>query len=255
MPALPYRLDAPLGHRACLGLVVLQSDETIEQEFRRLLPVDGTALYATRIPSAAEVSAGTLARMEAHLPAAAALLPPSIDFDVVGYGCTSGATVIGPARVAELVRGSSTARQVTNPISAVMAACDALGVRRLGFVTPYVAEVSAAMRAALEAHGLAIAGFGSFEEAEEAKVARIHPASVLEAAIATGGAQSCDAVFLSCTNLRTIDVIAAAEATLGVPVISSNLALAWHMARLAGLDTTPAAGFGRLMQAGLPATA
>ncbi|QDL92575.1 Asp/Glu racemase [Paroceanicella profunda] len=255
MPALPYRLDAPIGHRACLGLVVLQSDETIEPEFRRLIPAEGTALYASRIPSAAEVSAETLAQMEAHLPAAAALLPPSIAFDVVGYGCTSGATVIGPARVAELVRGASTARQVTNPISAVMTACDALGVRRLGFVTPYVAEVSAAMRGALEDHGLAIGGFGSFEEAEEAKVARIHPASILEAAIATGRQAPCDAVFLSCTNLRTIDIIAAAEAALGVPVISSNQALAWHMARLAGLDTSAAAGFGQLMRAGLPPSA
>ena len=36
-----------------------------------------------------------------------------------------------------------------------------------------------------------------------------------------------DGMFISCTNLRTIDVIARLEAELGVPVISSNLATCW----------------------------
>jgi maleate isomerase len=38
-----------------------------------------------------------------------------------------------------------------------------------------------------------------------------------------------DGLFLSCTNLRTLDVIASLEAALGRPVLSSNLVLAWHM--------------------------
>ena len=56
-----------------------------------------------------------------------------------------------------------------------------------------------------------------------------------------------DAVFLSCTNLRTLDVIDEIEAELGLPVVSSNQALAWHMAQLTQIS--PDHAFGRLMRA------
>jgi maleate isomerase len=141
---------------------------------------------------------------------------------------------------------------VTNPLTAVIAACRALSARKLAFITPYVASVSQAMRTALEAAGLEIASFGSFEQAEERVVARIAPQSVLKA-IAEVDSAECDAVFLSCTNLRAFDVIEAAEATAGKPVISSNSALAWHMRMLAGLPFS-GVGPGRLFQTPLAET-
>jgi maleate isomerase len=119
-------------------------------------------------------------------------------------------------------------------------------VSRLGFVTPYVASVSAAMRRALEEAGLEIASFGSFEEGEEAKVARIDPASIHDAVVATDRAGACDAVFVACTNLRTLGVIGSAEEAIGKPVITSNQALAWHMLRGAGI-ADPMPELGRLM--------
>lgn len=247
MTRLDFAIAPPIGHRATLGLIVLQADETIEPEFRHLIDQPGLALYTTRIPSGREVTAETLSAMRAALPAAAALLPPSLDFDVIGYGCTSGATVIGSETVSRLVQGAARVRRVTDPLSAVIAACEALGVKRLGFVTPYVREVSAAMRTALEDQGLEIVAFGSFEQAEESVVARIAPQSVLDAIVGVGSDPACDAVFAACTNLRTLDVVAQAEARLNKPVLSSNLALAWHMMRLAGIAATPA-DTGRLMR-------
>jgi maleate isomerase len=41
-------------------------------------------------------------------------------------------------------------------------------------------------------------------------------------------------------------VIEALEAELGMPVITSNLVMAWHMLRRLGLQDQPK-GFGRLM--------
>ena len=125
---------------------------------------------------------------------------------------------------------------VTDPLTAVKAACAALGVTRLGFVTPYVAEVSSAMRADLERDGLQIVSSGSFEQAEERVVARITPESILTAVLEVAHAAPCEAVFVSCTNARTLDVIEPAEQQLGIPVLSSTQALAWHMLRLAGLE-------------------
>lgn len=228
---LSYETDD--GARAALGLIVLSVDETVEAEIGRLVP-EGAALHHSRIPSAPEVTPGTLAAMEAALPAAAALLPRRT-FSAIGYACTSGATVIGPARVADLIRRAHPAAAVVDPLTAAIEGCRALGVSRIGFVTPYVADVSAAMRAALEAAGLKIAAFGSFEQAEEAVVARITERSLLAAALNVGAADEVEAVFASCTNLRSFAIIDEAEARLGKPVLTSNLALGWAMLRRAGM--------------------
>ena len=54
------------------------------------------------------------------------------------------------------------------------------------------------------------------------------------AAIEMGQRTDCDAVFLSCTNLRTLRVLHSVEAQIKKPVLSSNQVLAWQMAGQAG---------------------
>lgn len=233
---LQFQTDGGAGEVAALGLIVLQSDETMEREFRLLFERAGVALYHSRIPSAPEVSAESLAEMEAEMPRAASLLPTSRGLDAVGYGCTSGATVIGPDNVAAAIRQHHPKAAVTDPISAVIAALGHLNCSRIAFLTPYVAEVSAAMRSLLERSGFSISAFGSFEESNEATVARVTEASLLAAILELGSSPESDCVFASCTNLRSFSIIEDAEARLGKPVISSNLAFAWHLLKSGGID-------------------
>jgi maleate isomerase len=246
MTALPYVLTGPIGTRASLGLIVLQADEVIEQDFRRLFSDPEVAVHVSRIPSGADLTPETLREMEETLPRAAELLPPSVGFDAIGYACTSGATVIGPKRVEDLIHRSADARAVTDPLTAATEALRHLGARRIGLISPYIEDVSAALRTALTARGFVITRFASFEEQVEARVARIDPNSIRDAGVAMGRHADVDAVFLSCTNLRAMDVIADIEAATGTPSVSSNLALGWHMGRLAG---APAIGPGRLLGA------
>lgn len=248
MRRAPYRLSDPDGAPAKLGLIVLQVDETIERDFRRFCAGPGVALHVTRIPSGADLTPGTIAGMEAALPAAAALLPPAARFHSVGYACTSGATVIGVDRVAELVHGAVHTRAVADPLTAATAALGALGAARIGLVSPYVASVAGPLRAALEAAGLDVAASLSFGEETEERVARIDPDSIRAAVLEVGRCAGVEAVFVSCTNLRAIDVVDAAEARLGLPVVTSNLALAWQMFAQAG--ARPADPVGRLLRAG-----
>ncbi len=247
---LDFQTDSGIGTAGNLGLIVLQTDETLEQEMAQLLRAPGIAIYHNRIANQDEVNEETLARMEADLPASAALFPSGLSFDAIGYGCTSAATVIGPARVAAAIGRSRPEAKVTEPISATIAACRALGVKRLGFVTPYLAEVSACMRAILEESGMEIAAFGSFNESQDPVVARIAPASIVAAIEAVSAEAACDAVFVACTNLRCAAIVQEAEESIGIPVLTSNLALAWHMLTLAGLETARP-GFGALFRPGL----
>jgi len=236
MTTLPYSFTDKIGTRGTLGIVVLQTDETIEHDLHRILPSDGVALYASRIPNAEEVTSDTLGAMAQALPASAGLFPNALEFDVVGYGCTSGTSVIGPDAIADLVRQGCTAKHVTEPVSALVAACNELGVESLGFVSPYIEEVNTTLRGVLAERGITSPVFGSFNESIDANVARIDGRSLINGALEIGAADV-DAVFLSCTNLRTLDVIDQIEAKLGKPVLASNQVLGWHMAKLAGLDT------------------
>ena len=101
-------------------------------------------------------------------------------------------------------------------------------------LSPYVAEVSDRLRGRLAERGVETPVFGSFDEAEEARVARIDGPSILAAGRALAVRGGIEGMFLSCTNLRTLDVIPELEDATGLPVLSSNLVLAWDMLRLAG---------------------
>ena len=220
-------------YRKIIGLVVLQSDETIEDDLRRLVP-SPVRLMATRIPSGQEVTRESLAAMEGHLTQAVGLFPKGLAFDAIGYGCTSGTAQIGPERIAELVAVGAMARAVSNPLTALIAACQAQGIRRLAILSPYIEAVSARLREVLSEHGIETPVFGSFAEANEARVVRISGKSIQTAARALAAGAEVDALFLSCTNLRTLDVITGLQRDLQMPVLSSNLVLAWDLLRLSG---------------------
>lgn len=230
---VPYRLST--DHTPTLGLLVLQVDETIEQDFRRLLDPRSVKLHVSRLPSGAELTPNTIAGMEAELAPAAALLPPAAQFDAIAYACTSGTTLIGASRVHTLIGKAARTHAVTDPLTAALTATRALGLKRIGIVSPYVATVAGPIRRAFEAAGLEVPQTLSFGEEVEARVARIDPASIADAARALVRQAALDGVFLSCTNLRTLDIIPALEGELGLPVLSSNQVLCWHMARLAGI--------------------
>jgi len=218
-----------------LGLVALQSDQTIERDMRRLFPTE-TEFYVSRVPSGRDVTPDSVAEMEDHLSKAANLLPPQVAYRVVGYGCTSGAAHIGAEKIAAHISAGAETESVTDPLTALVAACRALSLTRLAILSPYVEEVSAKLRDRLKDVGITTPVFGSFDEANEARVVRIDNASLICAARDLMAGAAADALFLSCTNLRTLDVIASLEAELGVPVLSSNLVLAWHMSELAELQ-------------------
>lgn len=244
---LCFTSDAGLGSRARFGLIVLQSEQTAEHELAELLRGEGVAVYHARIPNAMQVTPETLRAMEQHLPVAAALLPAAFDFDVIGYCCTSAATLIGEDRVAAILRAIHPRAKTTNPLTACKAAMAALGIRRFALVTPYAPAVTVEMQRNLAEAGFETGAVASFNQTDDFTVARISSQSILDAILVVGQRDSCQAVIVSCTSLRVLPVLAEAEARLGKPVISSNQATAWHMMRLSGLGEGRA-GAGRLFQ-------
>lgn len=249
---LNFATDTGAGTRARIGLLVLESDQTMEWEMRQMASLQGVAFYHARLANEAQVTPDTLAQMELELPKAAALLPEYLDLKAIGYGCTSGSTIIGEARVSDIIHDVHPGVPATNPLTAAKVALQALGVKRLGLVTPYRPDVTQAMQDRFEEAGIAIAQVGSFFEDDDKVVGRISPEAILEAALSVGASDTVDGVFISCTSLRAAGIVEQAETALGKPVTASNHALAWHLLRLAGI-TDAVTGFGRLFNRQLDA--
>ena len=248
---LDFETDLGAGARARIGLLVLESDQTMELEMRHMADLPGVALYHARLANDAEVTPDTLVQMELELPKAATLLPGYLGLKAIGYGCTSGSTIIGELRVSELIQSHHPTVPTSNPLTAAKAALKQLAVKRLGLVTPYRPDVTELMQARFEEAGIVIQSVGSFYQQDDRVVGRITPEAILDAALAVGQNDLVDGVFISCTSLRAAGIVGQAEAALGKPVTASNHALAWHLLRLAGIHDE-VAGLGRLFHAQLP---
>ena len=83
--------------------------------------------------------------------------------------------VIGEEQVFELIREARPEVAPTTPITGAFAAFRALGAKRIGVLTPYRDAINQFMRDYIEARGFEVPVFGSFNEENDNKVARIAP--------------------------------------------------------------------------------
>src|SRR3546814_9069024 len=77
---------------------------------------------------------------------------------------------------------------------------------------------------------------GTFLRIDDLDAARISPESTRDAAIAALRRPDVDGLFVSCTSLQVAPIAREVEDATGKPITSSNLAMAWHCLRLAGID-------------------
>lgn len=236
---LPFDLDGGIASRATIGLIVLATDYTIEYEWRQLFAqIDGVALYQSRIYNENTVTPETLRAMAPRITDCAKVITPDTRVDVIAYGCTSASMAIGEEKVFENIKAAKPDSKCTTPITAAFAAFDAFKAKRIGVLTPYTAEVNKIVAEYIAARGYQVPVFGSFNEGQDTAVARITPASIESAVRELIKHAKVDAVFVSCTSVRLMEACAELEKSLGIPLTSSNHAMAWHALRLAGIEDT-----------------
>jgi maleate isomerase len=250
---LPCTLDAGIAERAAIGLLVLATDQTMEHEFRYLIRSPGVAVYGARLFNDNDITPETLRAMRERISPATELILPGMHLDVVAFGCTSASMALGEDEVLRQIRRARPNVACTTPVTAAFAAFKALGTRRIGVLTPYAPEVNAVVRDYLDTHGAEVAAFATFDKRDDREAARISVASIAAGIAALVRRTQLDAVFVSCTSLRLAESVAAIEADVGIPVTSSDHALAWHCLRLAGVnESVPNAG--KLFECGLAIT-
>ena len=240
---LPSQLDGGLASRAAIGLVVLATDQTMEHEFRVLLRQPGVAFYEARVFSDNDITPDTLRAIGPRIAPSVALILPSIPLDVVAFGCTSATMTLGEAAVFAEIHKVRPSVACTTPVTAALAAFEALGAKGIGLLTPYAPQINQNFVAYFNKRGVDVAAVATFDRQDDRDAARISVASIEAAAERMAATPGVDAIFVSCTSLRVAESVAGLEQRIGVPVTSSNHAMAWHCLRLAGInEPMPEAG-------------
>lgn len=238
-------MNIDYGARARLGLMVPSGNAICEAELHAMLP-EGVVALITRLELRGS-SEAELAKMLDRLEEAAGLLADARP-GLIGFHCTAVST-FAPDRAAEIPARmmKATGLPAVTTADAILAALQALGAQRILLVTPYIAAVHEREIAFLAAHGCTVMGGDMMGINTNAEMAQIPPEDIAaQARRAAHAHPGADALFISCTAIRSAGLIASLEAELGLPVMTSNQVMAWHALRRLGLkDACP--GFGRLM--------
>lgn len=214
--------------------VVCPFDMALDHELWRWMP-DGVSLVFTRTPyydgtvglgMAEEIS--DYGEVQNAVRSLIAIGPA-----VVTYACTSGSFVHGVGGAQSLSRSMvavGAPKAVTTSESLLMA-LDALGVTKVAVATPYLAELTDRLASFLEQGGKTVVSHeGLGLDRDIWKVS--YPATC--ELIRRADRADAEAIFVSCTNLPTYDLIASMEQELGKPVLTANQVTAWAALRLIG---------------------
>ena len=219
-----------------IGLVV-PFDLALDREYWRWTP-EHVSLHFTRTRYAdtpvsvamAEAVSDDSAVTEATRALAA------VEPAVTVYACTSGSFVHGVAGEGRLRRAmeKAGARCPVTTSGALLEALAALAARRVAVGTPYDSDVTLRLESFLAEAGYETTSTSSL--GLTGRIWRVSYRTVVELAEAVDH-RDADVLFLSCTNLRTFDVLSELEHRLGKPVLSANQVTMW--AALARVDALP----------------
>ncbi len=215
--------------------VVAPFDLGLDRELWRWVP-GNVSLYLTRtafVPVPVTVEMASMISDEASVHGATRdLLAP--EPEVVAYACSSGSFVhgaTGELGLRRVMRDAGAPTAVTSS-GALAEALEVLGVSRLAIATPYVAAVTECLHDFLGEYGVEVVssvGLGLLGQ-----IWKVTYSQVVDIVRSADRAEA-EAMFISCTNLPTYDIIAALEQELGKPVLTANQVTIWAALRRMGI--------------------
>jgi maleate isomerase len=242
-----WLMDNDFGWKARLGLVTPSKGWTVEHEWPRMLP-RGVSYLVARIPLQA-TTPEELLKMGEHAIDGAKLLA-SANVDLICYGCTVETILQGIEYDKKLREDlqKATGIPAKTMAGAVVEALREVKAQKVAVVTPYIEEINKREKAFLEGLGFKVVYEKGLGISETVEIAKVSPAAVYQLGReALSKAPEADTLFLSCGNLRTIEILSALEKDAGKPAISSNQALLWGALRMVGVNE-PIYGYGSLLE-------
>lgn len=219
-----------------IGVLVPFTNTNIESDMIRMRP-KGASIHFTRmggydldvIPGSEQMVTMGETDISEPLRLIAAVSP-----NIVLYGCTSATLAHGldfDMRLKESIATTTGACAIT-AAGALIEALSILKVKKIGFASPYVQDVNN-----LAIKFLSEAGFETIARAEikeslsSIEQGALTPDEIYALAVQADSPET-EAIVLSCTDLRAVEVIERLEAKTGKPVVTSNQAMIFTLLRL-----------------------
>ncbi len=227
--------------QARIGVLVPFTNTNLEPDMVRLCPAGCTLHFARlggydidAIPDSAQMAGLGASDLDEPLRLLSGARP-----DVILYGCTSATLSHGPAfdrNLAAKVEALSGAKTVT-AAGALVDAIAALGARRIAFASPYVAELNDRAIAFLAESGFETVSRADWPEPlDNYGQGELTPEQIMDLA-RRADSREAEALVLSCTDMRSVEVVEHLEAKLAKPVIASNQAMIFAALPLLGIET------------------
>lgn len=233
------------GSRAKLGYVLPSVNLASECQMPAMAP-EGVSLHFTRL-KLTSVDEEALRRMADGLEEAVMLLKDA-GVASITFHCTS-VTTYAPGtddRLIERIR-AATGLPATATGRAVIAAFRALGARKVVLVTPYPRYVNEKEEAFLRSNGIETLASWAEGISDGLEMFAVD-ASVWSERTLQQRRDDADAYFISCTQIKSVEVIEQLETALRKPVVTSTSAALWQSLRMSGIEDR-VKGYGRLLTA------
>lgn len=243
-----------MRYRARIGVIVLSTNLTVENEFRTMVP-EGVSYHVSRclIPDAAkdeQEKEGLFLGLGDNVIQAArqvAMTHP----DIILFACTVGSFLGDEDHHAELsdMITRTTGIQSLTTASAVVEAIRSLGLKRITLISPYPEGMGGKEKEFLERQvpGLSVVRMKHLGVISSFEKNLIPLDATYHLARETATRES-DGLFISCTALRTMEIIEILERDLKIPVVTSTQASLWACLRRCHVKGS--ARFGRLFDLG-----
>lgn len=221
--------EGPLAQRG-VG-VVAPYDLALERELWRYVPAE-VSLHLARTPYESgqmDMDMAQSLRNPVHLASATRDLL-HIEPEVITYLCTSSTFVNGVAgeqESREVMRTAGAPYALTTS-GALAEAVTELNLAKIAVVTPYFADVTAKLHDFLGELG--VETVASEHLGLGGGIWRVNYRTVAEHMMRVDRPDA-EAIFVSCTNLPTYDVIGPLEEMLGKPVLTANQLTMWAALR------------------------
>jgi maleate cis-trans isomerase len=235
----------PIIPRARIGFIIPASNRMVEPQMARFAPA-GVVPHFMRLRMTNQYKRPLPELLPTILDAAAHLMDSKCD--IIVFQCTgtsmSGGVDMDNYVVSEIAR--ATKRPAISTAGAVKAALAALGARRLVFISETEQAGHDKKVKFLKEAGYELIADKAASLAGTDEYCVTPPRFWYDLAIALRN-DAADAVFISCANISSIEVIADLETALKKPVVTSNQTALWCALRTLRLnDVIP--GLGALFQ-------
>lgn len=231
-----------------LGMLTPSSNTVLEPLTAAMLAgLPGASAHFARFRVVAiDLGAGSTSQFDLSPVLAAAELLADAKVHAICWNGTSGSWLgLEQDRALCAAITARTGIPATTATLALMRAFAALGARRIGLVTPYLAEVQQAIAARWAAAGLDCVAERHLEDPGNYSFAE-HPEAVVARLVREVAAAGPEAIAIHCTNFRGGGIAAGLEAELGIPVLDSVAVSLWGAIGAAGASAAPLAGHGRV---------